>query len=278
MSKLFIFGMGFCGRELAKRQRGLGWPVIGTVRPGHQKDGLLAFDRDHPLNLDDLNDVTHILSSVPPDDRGDPVLDWLHQFGPWPQLQWVGYLSTTGVYGDYAGEWVTEGSPLKAGAGRSARRVKAERSWLESGLPSHIFRLAGIYGPGRSPLDAVRDGHAHRVIKPGQVFGRIHVEDVAEILAASMNHPNPGTIYNVTDDEPAPPWDVVEYACQLLGVSPPPEIQWEHASQHLSPMALSFYQDNKRVDNARIKKDLEVNLKYPNYRLGLDALLQEQSR
>ena len=144
-------------------------------------------------------------------------------------------------------------------------------------MPVQVFRLAGIYGPGRSPLDTVRDGHAHRVIKPGQVFGRIHVADVAEVLAASMDRPNPGAIYNVTDDEPSAPWEVVEYAASLLGVDPPPEIPWEQASQHLSPMALSFYQDNKRVDNCRIKTELGVTLKYPNYRVGLDALLQERS-
>ena len=272
MSKLFIFGMGFCGRALAQRQRDLGWEVVGTVRPGHEKDGALPFDRDHPLPVDVLSGVTHILSSVPPDDQGDPALSWLDRFGPWPDLQWAGYLSTTGVYGDHDGAWVTELSELKAGAGRSSRRIKTERAWLESGLPAHVFRLAGIYGPGRSPLDAVRDGHAHRVIKPGQVFGRIHVADVAEILAASMQHPDRGAVYNVSDDEPAPPWEVVEYACRRLGVAPPPEIPWDQASQHLSPMALSFYQDNKRVDNGRIKRDLKIVLKYPNYRLGLDAL------
>ena len=277
MSKLFLFGLGFCGRELAKRQRQLGWPVVGTVRPGHQQPGQLPFDRDHPIPADALAGVTHLVSSVPPDQQGDPVLDWVRQNGPWPDLQWVGYLSTTGVYGDHGGQWVTEQSELKTVAGRSFRRVKAERDWLASGLPVHVFRLAGIYGPGRSALDNVRQGNAHRVIKPGQLFGRIHVEDVAEVLAASMARPNPGAIYNVNDDEPAAPWQVVEYACRLLGVPPPPEIPWEQASDHLSPMALSFYQDNKRVDNRRIKQELGVRLIYPNYRAGLDALLHQRT-
>lgn len=271
--------MGFSGRELYRRQTALGWHVAGTVRPGHEKNGLLPFDRDHPLSLDAFDGVTHVLSSVPPDEQGDPALSWLQEFGPWPHLQWAGYLSTTGVYGDHGGGWVTEKSELKAGAdGRSSRRVRAEQAWLQSGLPVHVFRLAGIYGPGRSPLDAVRAGHAHRVIKPGQVFGRIHVEDVARVVAASMDHPNAGAIYNVTDDEPAAPWAVVEYACRILGVPPPPEIPWEQAGDHLSPMALSFYRDNKRVDNTRIKQELKVELHYPNYRGGLDALLQEPAR
>ena len=278
MSKLFLFGQGFCARELAKRQMAAGWQIGGTVRPGHERPGVLPFDRDHPLAWDALDGVTHILSSVPPDDQGDPVLDWLLAHGPWPQVQWVGYLSTTGVYGDYGGEWVTEDSPLNAGGGRSSRRVKVEQAWLQSGLPVHVFRLAGIYGPGRSPLDAVRNGTAHRVIKPGQVFGRIHVADVAQVLAASMARPHAGAIYNVTDDEPAPPWEVVEYACDLLRVAPPPAIAWDQAASHLSPMALSFYHDNKRVDNQRIKSELGVRLAYPNYRVGLDALLQEAAR
>ena len=275
MSKLFLFGQGFCARELAQRQIKAGVTVLGTVRPEHVRPGVQGFDREHPLAWDALDGVTHILSSVPPDDQGDPVLEWLREYGPWPQVEWVGYLSTTGVYGDHRGDWVDEESPVMAGHGRSHRRVKAEQAWLESGLPVHIFRLAGIYGPGRSPLDAVRTGTAHRVVKPGQVFGRIHVTDVARVLEASMAHPHPGAIYNVTDDEPAAPWEVVEYACRLLKVEPPPVIPWEQAAAHLSPMALSFYHDNKRVTNERIKTELGVTLLYPNYRAGLDALLQQ---
>jgi nucleoside-diphosphate-sugar epimerase len=276
VSKLFIFGLGFCGREFAKRQRQQGWQVAATVRPLHQRDDLFGFDRSHPLDPAALTGATHLLASVPPDGEGDPVLDWLLRNGPWPALQWVGYLSTTGVYGDHQGALVNEQSPLNAAGGRSARRLEAERQWLESGLPVHIFRLAGIYGPGRSPLDSVRNGTAHRVIKPGQLFGRIHVEDVASVLAASINHPNPGAIYNVSDDEPAAPWEVVEYACNLLGLAPPPPIAWEDAQDHLSPMALSFYLDNKRVDNRRIKEELKVTLAYPNFRQGLQALLQDR--
>ena len=278
MAKLFLFGQGFCAREVAARQGALGWQVVGTGRPGRDRPGVLPFDRDHPLPKAALAGVTHLLASVPPDDRGDPVLDWLRHNGPWPELQWVGYLSTTGVYGDHGGAWVTEDTPLAPVAGRSQLRVQAERDWLAAGLPVHIFRLAGIYGPGRSPLDTVRQGHAHRVNKPGQVFGRIHVADVAQVLTASMARPDPQAIYNVTDDEPVAPGDVVAYACQILGMAPPPELTWEQAQQVLSPMALSFYQGNKRVDNGKIKRQLGVRLFYPNYRVGLDALLQQDAQ
>jgi len=283
VSKLFIFGFGFCGRELANRQRALGWRVEGTVRPGHERDGCRGFDRTHPLPRSALDGVTHVLASIPPDDQGgdgdsggDPALAWLKRFGPWPDLTWAGYLSTTGVYGDHQGGWVTEQTELKAGAGRSARRIEAERAWLQSGLPVHVFRLAGIYGSGRSALEQVESGKAHRVIKPGQTFGRIHVADVAQVVAASMANPNPGAIYNVADDEPAAPAEVIGYACEILGVPAPPELTWEQAQQRLSPMALSFYADNKKVDNGRIKRELGVILSYPNFRMGLDALLQER--
>ncbi len=276
MSKLFIFGQGFCGQELAKRQRALGWTVIGTHRASTEKDDDWVFDRDHPLPKSALADITHVVASIPPDEQGDPALEWMMRFGPWPALRWIGYLSTTGVYGDHGGAWVTEESELRAQAGRSARRILAERRWLESGLPIHVFRLPGIYGPGRSALEQVESGAAHRVIRPGQLFGRIHVADVANAVAASMARPNPGAIFNVADDEPALPSDVVAYAAQLLGVAPPPELTWEQAQTALSPMALSFYADNKKVDNTRLKQELGVTLLYPNFRVGLSALLQER--
>ena len=278
MSKIFLFGYGFCARTLGHLLASRGWEVTGSVRPGHERDGLLGFDRQHPLHPAAMRGVTHVLVSIPPDDGGDPALDWLMANGPWPDLQWVGYLSTTGVYGDHGGGWVDEDSPLLAVADRAKRRMAVEQGWLQSGLPVQIFRLAGIYGPERSALNAVRQGRAHRVNKPGLIFSRIHVQDVAGVLLASMTHPRAGGIYNVADDEPTPPAQVVEYACGLLDVPCPPEIPWEQACQVLSPMVLSFYQDHKKVANHRIKSELGVVLRYPNYRAGLDALLQESAQ
>ncbi|MCZ6764549.1 MAG: NAD-dependent epimerase/dehydratase family protein, partial [Alphaproteobacteria bacterium] len=191
--------------------------------------------------------------------------------------------STTGVYGDRAGDWVDETSPLKPTGARGRARVKAEAAWREAGdahgLPVHIFRLAGIYGPGRNALETVRAGTARRVVKPGQLFARIHVDDIVSVLRASIDRPRPGAIYNVCDDEPAPAQDVVAYACRLLGVMPPPEEPFEKAvaSGSLSDMAQSFYADNRRVANRLIKEELGVRLAYPSYREGLDALVREMS-
>jgi nucleoside-diphosphate-sugar epimerase len=220
---------------------------------------------------------SYLLSSVPPDEHGDPVLD-LHgaDIARTRSLRWVGYLSTTGVYGDRGGGWVDETSPLLPTGERGRRRVSAEGQWLDlrrrHGIPVHVFRLAGIYGPGRSALDAVRSGSPRRIVKPGQVFSRIHVADIARVLRASMARPRPGTVYNVCDDDPAPPADVVAFACELLGVAPPPPVPIEEAE--LSEMALSFYADIKRVSNRRIKQELGVSLLYPGYRDGLAALLK----
>jgi nucleoside-diphosphate-sugar epimerase len=183
---------------------------------------------------------------------------------------WVGYLSTTGVYGDRAGGWVDEASALTPAGERGRRRVAAEAGWRALGLPLHIFRLAGIYGPGRSALDSVRAGKAQRIDKPGQVFSRIHVDDIAAVLDASIARPYPGAIYNVCDDDPAPPQDVIAYACALLGRAPPPLVPFDQAA--LSPMARSFYGESKRVSNRRIKDELGVRLRFPDYRAGLDAL------
>jgi len=213
---------------------------------------------------------------VPPDKVGDPVLD-IHaeEIAAARGLRWIGYLSTTGVYGDRAGGWVDEDAPLQPTGERSRRRVVAEARWLDlyrhHGAPVHVFRLAGIYGPGRSALDAVRSGRAQRIVKPGQVFSRIHVSDVVQVLRASMANPNPGAVYNLCDDDPAAPADVIAFACDLLGVLAPPPVAIEQAG--LSDMALSFYADNKRVSNRRIKEELGVSLLYPSYRDGLRALL-----
>lgn len=274
---LFIFGLGFSARVIARAAVAQGWRVSGTTRSGldHGLDGITvnAFDRDHPLPEGAMAGVTHVLSSVPPDADGDAVLDLagdaLRQLAP----VWVGYLSTTGVYGDCQGDWVDEEAPIRPDLDRSRRRAMAERAWLDSGLPVHLFRLAGIYGPGRSAIDTVRQGKARRIVKPGQVFSRIHVDDIAQVVLASIARPNSGRIYNVCDDDCAPPQDVITQACQLLGVEAPAEVDWDQAQATLSPMALSFYADNKRVRNDRIKDELGVVLRYPSYRQGLAAIM-----
>ena len=276
--RLFCFGYGFSAAELGQRLQAKGWRVAGTARSAEKCRALAArgieayiFDRDHPLDPSVLAGATHILSSVPPDEAGDPVLD-----GHCADLQrltphWVGYLSTTGVYGDHQGGWVDESTPLTPAGPRQARRVAAEAAWQALGLPLHRFRLAGIYGPHRSAIETVRSGRAQRVVKPGQVFARIHVSDIASALSQSIARPNPGAVYNLADDEPAPPQDVIAYACRLLGVEPPPEIPFEAAD--LSPMARSFYGESKRVSNRRLRDELGVTLAYPTYREGLAQCL-----
>lgn len=286
---LFCFGYGYSARVLALRLIGEGWTVSGTCRNSEKRallaaDGVLAypFDRDQPL-IDApaaLDGVTDVLSSIPPDRFGDPVLD---QHGPLLAaargLRWVGYLSTTGVYGDTGGALVDETAPPRPTSERGRRRVEAERRWLDMhephGQPVHVFRLAGIYGPGRSAIEQVRLGGARRIDKPGHLFSRIHVDDIAAVLRASIAQPNPGRIYNVCDDQPAAPADVIAHACHLLGVEPPPLIPFDRAVRELSPMALSFWRDNRRVDNARIKRELGVELRYPDYRAGLAAIARE---
>lgn len=192
------------------------------------------------------------------------------------RLEWAGYLSTTGVYGDHEGDWVDEDSPLEPSTERGQKRVVAEAAWAAiPGLPLHIFRLAGIYGPGRGPFEKVRRGTARRIIKQGQVFSRTHVEDIAQVLEASINRPNPGAAYNVCDDDPAPPQDVIGYAAELLGLPLPPAVDFEEAE--MSPMARSFYAESKRVENSRIKDELGVQLIYPDYKAGLEALLAEEN-
>ncbi|EAQ03879.1 hypothetical protein OB2597_11566 [Pseudooceanicola batsensis HTCC2597] len=225
-----------------------------------------------------LSEATHLLISAGPDEGGDPMLKVLREeiLRKAPQLEWAGYLSTTGVYGDHDGAWVDESTPLTPTTRRGALRVAAEAEWRSiPGLPLHIFRLAGIYGPGRGPFFKVRSGRARRIVKPGQVFSRIHVEDIAQVLAASIERPDPGAVYNLCDDDPAPPQDVIAYAAQLLGLPLPPEEDFETAE--MTPMARSFYAESKRVRNRKIKTDLDVRLKYPTYREGLAALLAEET-
>jgi nucleoside-diphosphate-sugar epimerase len=284
---LFCFGLGYSALAFARRLRAEGWRIAGTCREPARAAALaaegievLAFDRNRPLAdaAARLASSDAILSSVPPDADGDPVLDRhaadLAAAAAAGRVRWAGYLSTTGVYGDRGGDWVDESAELRPTGERGRRRVAAEQGWLalwrDHGLPVHLFRLAGIYGPGRNALATLREGSAKRVIKPGQVFSRIHVDDIAAVLAASLARPNPGAAYNVADDDPAPPWEVIEEAARLLGLAPPPAVPFEAAS--LSPMARSFYEDNKRTANRRIKDELGVTLRYPDYRAGLAAL------
>jgi nucleoside-diphosphate-sugar epimerase len=283
---LFCFGLGYTAGFLACALAAEGWRIAGTSRDAAACARLAAegvdmhlFAPDQPLGapaVAALGSATHLLSSVPPDAAGDPVLAAQGaDIAALKHLRWVGYLSTTGVYGDRGGAWVDEGSALTPSGERGRRRVAAEAQWLElqrrHELPVHLFRLAGIYGPGRSALDTVREGRARRVDKPGQVFSRIHITDIVAALRASMARPDPGAAYNVCDDDPAPPEAVIAHACLLLGLAPPPLVPFDAAE--LTPMARSFYDDNKRVSNRRIKEELGVRLTYPNYQYGLKALL-----
>jgi len=286
LRKLFCFGFGFTAAALADALRPEGVAIAATARDERKVDALRArgidahrFDGSAPLAdwAAAVAEVDAVLVSTPPEDAGDPVLachaaDLAALAG---RLKWLGYLSTTGVYGDRGGAWVDETADLRPSGPRGRRRVEAEEGWLtlwrRHGLPVHLFRLAGIYGPGRNQLETVRAGTAQRIVKAGQVFSRIHVEDIAQVLLASMMRPNPGAAYNVCDDEPAPPQVVVAHAAELLGLPPPPEVPFEAAE--LSPMARSFYAENKRVGNRRMHEELGVVLRYPTYREGLRALM-----
>lgn len=285
--RLFCFGLGYTARVLAAALMGEGWTVAGTCRDEATRADLAAdgidaflFDRDRPL--DDagtaLGGATHLLSSVPPDAEGDPVLArHAGAIAAMEGLAWAGYLSSTGVYGDTGGAPVDETAAVNPTSERGRRRAEAEEGWLDlrraAGVPVHVFRLSGIYGPGRSALDTVRAGQARRIDKPGHLFARIHVDDIAAVLRASMARPGPGAVYNVCDDEPAPAADVVAFACELLGVDAPPLVPFHQAAGEMSPMALSFWRDNRRVDNSRIKGELGVRMKFPDYRAGLRAVL-----
>lgn len=278
MNTLLSLGHGYSASALAARLIPMGWTVIGTCRDPARADGLRAAGVEPlvwPADLTPaLSRATHILASAAPDAAGDPFLQLAAKVLRAARPVWVGYLSTTAVYGDHQGGWVDETTPVNPGSVRARQRVLAEAQWLETGLPVHIFRLAGIYGPGRGPFEKVRDGSARRIIKPGQVFSRIHVADIAEALLASIARPNPGAIYNLCDDDPAPPEDVLSYAAHLLGLPAPPAVPYDQAE--MSPMARSFYAESKRVRNDRIKTELGVRLNFPDYRAGLTGILKSQ--
>ena len=286
--KLFCFGYGYSSGHLGKALQQLPshWKIAGTTRDEDRQAALkergvqaYLFDRNRPLpDLPYLiRDVTHLLISTPPDDDGDPAfLAHAEDFAALKSLEWVGYLSTTGVYGDQDGCWVDETTEPNPTSRRGARRLKAEEQWLSLyhsyGLPVHIFRLAGIYGPGRCALDSVRAGISRRIYKQGHVFGRIHVDDIVNGLLKSFQKPTPGQIYNLADDMPAPSHQVIEHACSLLGTPPPPMVDFEDAN--LAPMTRSFYSENRRVRNNKIKADLGMEFKYPDYKAGLEGCLE----
>lgn len=285
---LLSIGHGYSARELSRRlQTESSWRCIGTTRTinGCERVGASGAScriwPGHSL-IEDIAYATHILVSVPPNDDeaslSDPTIrllgDQLVQVAK--NLTWVGYLSTTAVYGDKSGEWVDEATETAPTTRRGILRVNAENQWeklwLRSGLPIHIFRLAGIYGPERGPLAQIQTGQKKvQIVKSGQVFNRIHVEDIAQILWASMNRPSPGSIYNVCDDHPAPPEEVADFACQLLKRPPLPKVPFEDAD--LSLMAKSFFSETKRISNRSTKKRLQVSLRYPNYQTGLRSLI-----
>ena len=275
---LLSLGHGYSASALARVLIPQGWHIIGTTRDAQGVARLKAQGVEALLWPGEdlapaLARATHILSSIAPGLLGDPVLAHHAAQIAASRAGWVGYLSTTGVYGDHAGGWVDETTPLTPGTDRGRQRVVAEGEWQSLGLPLHIFRLAGIYGPGRGPFEKVRDGTARRIIKAGQVFSRVHVDDIAQVLAASIMQPNPGAIYNVCDDDPAPPQDVIGHAATLLGLPLPPAI--DHDAAVMTPMARSFYAESKRVRNDKIKDELGIQLIYPDYRAGLAALLAQ---
>lgn len=281
---LFVFGLGYTALEFIALHRHRFAEIGGTVRSVEKARAVEAtgiqvcrFDGStfDSAILHHLERTEALLISVPPMDGVDPVLEQFSKtIATAPRLRWVGYLSTVGVYGDAGGAWVDETTPPNPATLRSRHRLTVEQQWLELGANApfavQIFRLAGIYGPGRNALTKITDGTAKRIVKPGQVFNRIHTEDIAQVLMASIEHPSRITIYNVTDDEPGPPQDVITYAAELLGREPPPEVPFDEAEQ--TPMARSFYADNKRVRSTRIKSELGINLRYPTYRDGLRAL------
>ncbi len=283
MPRLFCFGLGYSAEALGNRLKPKGWRIAGTARAPDKVNALTARGVEaFAFPLADvpaaLTGTTHVLVSTPPGPAGDPAFTHARDLEALtPRPAWLGYLSTTGVYGDHAGGWVDEQTPAAPATERGKRRLAAEQAWTAWGaganVPVTIFRLAGIYGPTRNQLELLRDGTARRIVREGQVFSRIHVDDIAQVLEASMAKPNAGAIYNVCDDEPAAPHEVIEYAAALLGVPPPPLERFKDAAPTMSEMAQSFYTESKRVRNTRIKQDLGVKLLYPTYREGLKALL-----
>ncbi|WJS84856.1 SDR family oxidoreductase [Paracoccus sp. TOH] len=281
--RMLVFGHGYTAGFLTPLLLARGWQVAGTTRADAARVAEagaepLIWPGDDAAVRQAIAGADAILVSVAPERGADPVLAGFGAEIAAARPRWLGYLSTTGVYGDHGGGWVDEDTPLTPSTRRGHERVAAEQGWqqlaAEHGLPLHIFRLAGIYGPGRGPFAKVRAGTARRIVKPGQVFSRIHAEDIARVLLASIHAPRPGAVYNVCDDDPAPPEAVIGHAAELLGLPLPPTE--DYASAEMTPMARSFYAENKRVSNARIKRELGVTLRYPDYRAGLAALARAE--
>ncbi|MBI2737080.1 MAG: SDR family oxidoreductase [Rhodospirillales bacterium] len=279
--RLFIFGLGYCGLEIAKLARAAGWRVAGTCRTNERAEELKRqgfeahlFDGMGALPAEAFGSASHVLCTIAPGTTGDPALKTSARV--LRDARWLGYLSTTGVYGDHGGGWVDEDTPPRPVQPRSIARLATERAWqamgMEMGSAVDIFRLPGIYGPGRSTIDQVTAGTARRIDKPGQVFSRIHVEDVAGAVLLALGRARAGAIYNVADDLPASTGEVVAFACELLGEPVPPAVPWDDAAPTMSAMARSFYAENRRVKNDRIKNELGLALRYPTYKEGLRAI------
>lgn len=279
--KLVILGLGYSAGFFAHAALARGWEVTGTSRSAERaaelsREGIRTlvyggFAVSTPLSAA-LAEAEAVLVSTQPTEDGDPVFVRLErELAQAPNLRWIGYLSTIGVYGDHGGAWIDEETPPEPANARARQRLAIEEGWLDlgrrTGKAVQIFRLSGIYGPGRSPIAKLRAGMATRLVKPGQVFNRIHVDDIAGVLMASLERPRNGGVYNVTDDEPAPPQQVVEHAAEVIGVAPPPEVAFDPAK--LSAMAASFYAENRRVSNALVKRELGYRFRYPTYREGL---------
>ena len=281
---ILILGLGYSAGFFARAALAQGWEVTGTVRSA-EKAAELSREGIRTLVFGGfavssalakaVAEADAVLVSVQPAEDGDPALGPLRAaLMAAPNLRWIGYLSTIGVYGDQGGARIDEAAPPAPTNARTRQRIEIEEAWLQLGRdsdkPVQIFRLSGIYGPGRNAITKLRNGTANRLIKPGQVFNRIHVDDIAGVLMASLAQPRQGAVYNVTDDEPGPPQDVITFAAELTGLEPPPEIPFEQAK--LSPMAASFYGESKRVSNALVKREFGYAFRYPTYREALRDL------
>jgi len=279
---LIVFGLGYTGTAIAAGAAGRGWRVTATSRTPSRLVpprgvSLIDFaDADAALVT-----ATHVVQTAAPDERGDPALARFGaEIAAAPRLRWAGYLSTTGVYGDRGGGWVDEDTPVAPTVARAQRRVAAEQAWVAT-LPDRavdLFRVAGIYGPGRSAFDDLRRGQARRVLKPGHLFGRIHRDDIAAAVLAAMQQPRlPGPrVLNLADDEPAASADVTAEAARLLGLPPPPLIPFDEALANMSPMGQSFWSENRRVRSEKTQERLGIRWRYPTYREGLRAILQHE--
>ena len=280
MNKLLLFGFGYTGERFSRRRLAAGWQVQAVVRSSETRDRVTAAGAT-PVEISMVReaaaDADAILVVAPPTESGCPGLDALSR-ALGKQMRWIAYASSTAVYGDQQGEWTYENSPLNAASATGLRRLNAERAWIErcQDLPLVIFRLAGIYGPGRSALDRLRDGTARRIEKNNHALSRIHVDDIVTLLEASLQSPNQHPIYNVCDDEPAPTADVVTYAAGLLGVEPPAPEPYESAV--ISRAAERYFLESRRISNALAKQALDWRPQYPSYREGLTAIFRGESQ